>query len=74
MKYSIIVTGYNCEKYAKQCIDSILAQTFTDYEIIIINDCSTDNTKEILESYKQQKELGEPWEGQIELDKIGVWS
>jgi len=54
MKYSIIVTGYNCEKYAKQCIDSILAQTEKDYEVIVINDCSTDNTKEILESYKQQ--------------------
>lgn len=54
MKYSIIVTGYNCEEYAKQCIDSILAQTEKDYEIIIINDASTDNTKEVIESYKQE--------------------
>lgn len=43
--------AYNAEKYLREAIDSILAQTFTDFEFIIINDGSTDSTKEIIQSY-----------------------
>ena len=43
-KVSIIVTAYNIEKYITRCIQSIVKQTFSDIEIIIINDGSTDNT------------------------------
>lgn len=52
MKFSVIVPAYNAEKYIKECIESILAQSFKDYEIIIINDGSTDNTLQVLETYK----------------------
>ena len=41
-KISIIVQVYNVETFLRQCLDSLLAQTFTDYELICINDGSTD--------------------------------
>ena len=50
-KLSIIIPTYNSEKYIRECLDSILNQTFTDYEIIIVNDCSTDSTLNIINEY-----------------------
>lgn len=50
-KISIIVPIYNVEKYLKQCLDSILSQSFQDFEIICINDKSPDNSLEILKEY-----------------------
>ena len=50
-KVSVIMPAYNAEKYIKEAIDSILAQTFGDFEFIIINDCSKDATEEIILSY-----------------------
>ena len=44
---SIIIPMYNAVKYIKQAVDSVLAQTFTDYEIVIIDDCSTDGSYEL---------------------------
>ena len=41
-KISVIVPVYNVEKYLSNCIDSILAQTFTDFELLLIDDGSTD--------------------------------
>ena len=52
-KISIIIPAYNVEKYIHKCLDSILEQTFNDYEIIIVNDVSTDNTKNIIEEYRK---------------------
>ena len=49
MLISIIIPVYNCEKYIRRCIKSILQQTFQNFEIIVINDGSTDSTLEILE-------------------------
>ncbi len=42
---------YNAEKYLSDTLDSILAQTFQDFEVILVNDCSTDNSRQIAESY-----------------------
>jgi len=50
-KISIIVPVYNVEKYLSQCIDSLINQTYTNIEIIFINDESPDNSKRILEEY-----------------------
>lgn len=48
---SVVMPAYNAEKYLREAIDSILSQTYTDFEFIIINDGSTDATKEIIQSY-----------------------
>ena len=48
---SIIIPMYNTEKYIGECLDSILAQTFQVFEVIIVDDCSTDNSAAIVESY-----------------------
>lgn len=52
MKFSVIVTGYNCEQYANECINSVLDQTYAAHEILIYNDASNDNTKEVLRAYE----------------------
>lgn len=54
-KLSIIVPVYNAELYLKRCLESILNQTFQDFEIICINDCSTDNSPEILREYSDKR-------------------
>lgn len=51
---SIIVPIYNVEAYLPRCIDSILSQTFTEFELILINDGSPDHCAEIMETYAQK--------------------
>lgn len=53
-KISIILPCYNVEKYIDKCIKSIQQQTFTQYEVICIDDCSTDKTSLILQKYHQK--------------------
>ena len=53
-KISVIVPVYNAEKYLDRCMKSIYDQTFTDYEIILVNDGSTDNSDEICCRYRDQ--------------------
>lgn len=65
-KVSVIMPAYNAGKYIREAINSILSQTFSDFEFIILNDCSTDSTEEIILSYhdprivyvKNEKNLG----------------
>ncbi len=52
MKLSIIVSVYNVEKYLRECLDSILCQEFSDFELIIVNDGSTDDSLAICNEYK----------------------
>ena len=51
MKFSIIIPIYNAEKYLNKCLDSIISQKYNKYEVILINDGSVDNSKEICENY-----------------------
>ena len=48
---SIVIPVYNIGKYLEKCLDSVVAQTFPDIEIIIVNDGSTDNSPEIIARY-----------------------
>ena len=50
-KVSVIIPVYNAAQYLERCLDSVINQTLKDIEIICINDCSTDNSLEILEEY-----------------------
>lgn len=50
---SIVVPAYNAEKYIAETIDSVIAQTYTNWELIIVNDGSKDNTLQIIESYSK---------------------
>src|SRR3954447_15199517 len=48
---SVTVLNYNYGSYLPQCLDSILGQTFQDFELIVIDDCSTDNSVGVIQPY-----------------------
>lgn len=51
---SIVIPVYNLEKYIGKCLESVLGQTYTDYEVIVVNDGSSDNSYSVIESYLPQ--------------------
>ena len=53
-KISIIVPVYNVEKFLAECLDSILSQSFGDFEVLLVNDASEDGSREICERYAKQ--------------------
>ena len=53
-KVSVIIPVYNVEQYLRQCLDSVINQTFKDIEIIVVNDCSPDNSLQIIKEYQQK--------------------
>lgn len=53
---SVLIRVWNCERYVGPAIDSILAQTFQDFEVVVVNDASTDGTEAILKAYAQRDE------------------
>ena len=50
-KFSIIIPVYNVEKYLKKCLDSVFNQTYKDYEVIVVNDGTKDNSMDIVKDY-----------------------
>jgi len=60
---SVIISLYNYEKYVGECLDSLLEQTLTDFEVIVVDDCSTDNGVEVVESYMSK------FDGRLKLTK-----
>lgn len=53
-RVSIIMGIYNCESTLARSIDSIINQTYTDWELIMCDDCSTDNTLEVAKEYEDK--------------------
>lgn len=54
MKFSIIVPVYNVEKYIEKCLKSILKQTYSNFELIVVNDGSPDNSQKIIDKYSKK--------------------
>jgi len=57
MKVSVILPNYNHEPFLKRRVDTILYQTFQDFELIILDDCSTDNSRSIIETYRHHQKV-----------------
>lgn len=55
-KVSVIMPNYNCADYLGETIDSVLNQTYPNFELLIVDDCSTDNSVEIIREYCQRDE------------------
>ena len=63
-RFSVLIPTHNREEYVRQAIDSVLSQTFTDYEVFVIDDGSTDRTPELLRSYGHRiRALRQPNQG-----------
>lgn len=54
-KLSVLMPVFNTAPYLREAMDSMLAQTFTDFELIVLNDCSPDNADEILDAYNDPR-------------------
>ena len=52
---SVVIPAYNCAAYVGQAIDSVLSQTYTDWEIIVVDDGSKDDTRLVLEKYGDRR-------------------
>ena len=56
-KVSVIIPNYNHAPYLTQRIDSVLTQTYQDFELIILDDCSADNSKQVIEQYRNHPQI-----------------
>lgn len=55
MKVSVVITSYNYDKYIKDSIESVLNQSYFDFELVIIDDCSTDNSVKIIKQFEDER-------------------
>ena len=53
--FTVIIPTYNREHFLKRTVDSILSQTFKDFELIIVDDGSTDHTKDLIDTYEDDR-------------------
>lgn len=77
MKYSFLVPVYNVEKYLGQCIESMLSQTYKNFEIILVDDGSTDSSGKICDDYAKQypeiiKVIHKQNEGLVSAREVGI--
>lgn len=75
-KFSVIIPIYNVEKYLKECIDSVLRQSFNDYELILVDDGSTDSSGMICDDYAKSNNkisvIHKPNGGQSDARNVGL--
>ena len=64
MEISVIIPMYNTEKYIGECLESLANQTFQDFDVIIVDDCSTDNSREVVKSFSEK------FSGRMKLKKL----
>jgi len=77
LRYSILIPIYNVQKYLERCLDSILAQTNTDYEVILVDDGSTDDSGNICNRYCEQypdkfKVIHKQNQGLLSARRVGI--
>ena len=77
MKYSIIVPIFNSEKYLYRCIDSVISQSYTNWELVLIDDGSTDSSREICDTYAvtyplQVKVIHQENAGVLKARRVGI--
>ena len=75
-KYTIIIPIYNSEKYIKKCLESVINQTFNNYEVILVNDGSIDDSEKIIDEYASKynfiKKINQKNAGVSSARNIGV--
>ena len=54
---SVIIPNYCHAPYLRQRIDSVLAQSYPDFEVVLLDDCSTDGSREVIERYRDRKSV-----------------
>jgi glycosyltransferase involved in cell wall biosynthesis len=69
---SVIIVVYNGEKYIDEAIQSALNQTYKDIELIVVDDGSTDGTKDVVEKYKNVKYIYQENRGQGSSRNVGI--
>ena len=77
MKFSVLIPVYNTEKYLEECLQSVLNQTFQDFEIVIVDDGSTDNSSLICYRHQEQypdkiKVIHKENQGLISARRVGI--
>jgi len=71
-KVSVIIPAYNCERYIREAIDSVLSQTYKDFELIVVNDGSQDRTAEVVKQYGSKvRYLYQSNSGQARAKNVG---
>lgn len=72
-KVSVLIPTYNYANFLDEAIESVLAQTFTDFELIIVDNCSTDNTSEVVKKYLADKRISF-YINETNLGLVGNWN
>jgi glycosyltransferase involved in cell wall biosynthesis len=72
--FSVCIPVFNGELYLKECLDSVFSQTFTDYEVIVVDDGSTDGSLKLLKEYAQKYPQLKLYKNSSNLGLVGNWN